>query len=297
MNNAVPMEIANNNLSLKEAGDWQIADSSIAIQNQLDEMANWYLLKHPDFVEFAKSKDAAIKLKTNPEAREELLTYPGLKAIAAHEIAHHYYNKNTHAGKIIARKLAEAAHSQTGLDIHPGTKIGDNCFIDHSTGDVVGETAKIGNNTVIYHGVTLGAVGTAKDTNHRHPEIGDNCLISVGTNILGNVKIGNKVIIGSTVDIRGNNLKIGNGVEIKSGAHISDGNQIADGIKIGERAVIPWNTGLININVPDDCMVVKEGDKLKAVSLAGNENILQGIMKEVKSMAERCVGKLGFAGL
>lgn len=95
----------------------------------------------------------------------------------------------------MARYLSERSKRKTGIEIHPGATIGENLFIDHGTGVVIGETVIIGNNVTIYHGVTLG--GTGKEKGKRHPTIGDNVLIGAGAKLLGNITIGNNVKIGA----------------------------------------------------------------------------------------------------
>lgn len=227
-------------LRLRKASDWVLTGSSLDVQAQLDDMAKWYVLNHPEFVKVAQEKDPAIRDKDINFARGELCFYPGVKAIAAHEIAHQLYHdvKHKHSSRILARKLAEAAHSQTGIDIHPGTQIGENCFIDHGTGDVIGETAKIGNSTVIYQGVTLGAYRTAKNPGERHPIIGSNCTISSGVNVLGHVMVGDNVVIGPAAQLRGNHIVIGDNVKIGASAQIGENNIIDSGVWIGDGVVI-----------------------------------------------------------
>ncbi len=168
------------------------------LQDLLTEMAQNYVNAHlpsdnekPEnlsFVSFAVQNDPALKNRKPEDVSAELATYPGVIAIAAHDVAYELYKKGRFAD---ARILSEAAHSRTGIDIHPGTKIEKNCFIDHGTGDVIGETAEIGKNTVIYHGVTLGGWSGGKTKvapEHRHPVIGSNCVISTDVKILGNVQ-------------------------------------------------------------------------------------------------------------
>lgn len=269
----VSNQVPDDELRRKTVSDWQISGkSSLQLQRQLDDMARWYLLNHKDFIVFAKNRDAAIQGKEDAYVKDELLSYPGVKAIAAHEIAHHLYKNGGEANKILARKLAEAAHSQTGIDIHPGTEIGRNCFLDHGTGDVIGETAKIGNNSMIYHGVTLGAYGKAADSAHRHPEIGDNCTISVGANVLGNVKIGNDVTILPSAQLRGNNIKIGNDVRIGASAQIGDGNIIGGGVQIGDGVIIPKTKKVRTITTDELPVVYKNGD-IKMRGIPANSQI------------------------
>jgi serine O-acetyltransferase len=134
---------------------------------------------------------------------EIVLSYPGLRAITTHRIAHELYLKNV---PLIPRIMSERAHHETGIDIHPGATIGERFFIDHGTGVVVGETAIIGNNVKIYQGVTLGALAPAKGQSlrgvKRHPTIEDDVTIYAAATILGNVTVGKGTIIGGNVWIK-----------------------------------------------------------------------------------------------
>jgi serine O-acetyltransferase len=135
---------------------------------------------------------------------EIILCYPGLAAIAVYRVAHELYMLEI---PLIPRIMAEFAHSKTGIDIHPGASIGDNFFIDHGTGVVIGETSVIGNAVRIYQGVTLGALSFKKDKDgrvmkggKRHPTIDDNVVIYAGATILGGeTVVGKNSIIGGNV--------------------------------------------------------------------------------------------------
>ena len=134
---------------------------------------------------------------------EIVLSYPGIKAITVQRIAHHLYMSNV---PLIPRMMSEHIHSQTGIDIHPGAKLGKGVFIDHGTGVVIGETAVLGDGVKIYQGVTLGALSFPKDAcgmiikgAKRHPSIGDRVTIYSGATILGDIFIGDKSIIGGNV--------------------------------------------------------------------------------------------------
>ncbi len=120
------------------------------------------------------------------------LLYPGFWILVFHRIAHFLNNIGF---KFIARMISQFARLITGIEIHPGAKIGKRLFIDHGMGIVIGETASIGDNCTIYHNVTLG--GTGRDKNKRHPDIGNNVIIGCGAKILGPIKIGNNVKIGA----------------------------------------------------------------------------------------------------
>ena len=135
----------------------------------------------------------------DPAARsfiEVLLLYPGVKAIRMHRRAHFYY---THGLAFLARYVSQRAARKTGIEIHPGATIGRRLVIDHGTGIVIGETTEIGDDVLIYQGVTLG--GTGKDTGKRHPTIGNNVMISAGAKVLGPFKIGDnsRVAAGAVV--------------------------------------------------------------------------------------------------
>ncbi len=127
-------------------------------------------------------------MERDPAARnplEILLLYPGVKAVRYHRKAHWCYE---HDFKFLARVISQISRHRTGIEIHPGAKIGRRLVIDHGMGIVIGETAEIGDDCLIYHGVTLG--GTGKDSGKRHPTIGNNVLIGTGAKVLGPFKVG-----------------------------------------------------------------------------------------------------------
>lgn len=124
----------------------------------------------------------------DPAARSGLeifLLYPGIKAVRSHRKAHWCYQHNL---KFLARAISQHSRRRTGIEIHPGATIGRRLVIDHGMGIVIGETAEIGDDCLIYHGVTLG--GTGKDVGKRHPTIGNNVLIGTGAKVLGPIKVG-----------------------------------------------------------------------------------------------------------
>lgn len=290
----------------------------VKLQEKIDTIVEKYLSTHEHIVRVAKAKDRALAGKSSDEVKQELASYPGIIAIAVHEEAHKLYTEaekledKTAANlkKIQARKLAEAAHSRTGADIHPGAQIDKDFFLDHATGVVIGETAKVGSKILMYHEVTLGAVGkcAAKD---RHPKIGNGCVLSVGAKILGNIVVGEKSRIGPNALLSGNNIElkdhvsigssvkieseredskpiiVGNHVTIGSSAKIFAGNEIADKVVIGEGAVITANTGLINQDIPAYSQVFRDGKELKIVSLMQQDkdiSILQRTVNMIKSV-------------
>ena len=122
----------------------------------------------------------------------EVFLYPSFKVMLHYRIAHRLY-QNGHF--FLARWISQRAVRKTGIEIHPGAVIGDNFFIDHGNGVIIGETAVVGNNVTLYQGVTLG--GTGKEHGKRHPTIGDNVMISAGAKIIGSFKIGENSKIGA----------------------------------------------------------------------------------------------------
>lgn len=147
-------------------------------------------------------QDAAMYDNCDPASyckEEVILCYPGFYAMAVHRLAHIMYRLKI---PILPRVIAEYAHSQTGIDIHPGATIGPHCYIDHGTGIVIGETTIIGKNVKIYQGVTLGATFVDKELSgkRRHPKIEDNVIIYAGSTILGGeTVIGHDTVIGGNV--------------------------------------------------------------------------------------------------
>ena len=137
----------------------------------------------------------------DPAARswlEILLLYPGIKAVRSHRLAHWCYRHNL---KFLARAISQRSRRRTGIEIHPGATIGRRLVIDHGMGIVIGETAEIGDDCLIYHGVTLG--GTGKDVGKRHPTIGNNVLIGTGAKVLGPIRVGdNSRIAANSVVLR-----------------------------------------------------------------------------------------------
>lgn len=127
-----------------------------------------------------------------PSRLEVLLCYPGITAVINHRIAHFFYKRGH---RIIARIISQVSRFFTGIEIHPGAKIGRGLFIDHGMGVVIGETAEVGNYVTIYHGATLG--GTGKDSGKRHPTVGNNVIIGSGARILGPLTVGDNSKIGA----------------------------------------------------------------------------------------------------
>jgi len=123
---------------------------------------------------------------------EILLLYQGLHALVAHRIAHFFYGMRMF---FFARLISQLSRQMTGIEIHPGAKIGRRLFIDHGMGVVIGETAVVGNDVLLYQGVTLG--GTGLDKGKRHPTIGNNVVVGTGAKVLGNITVGDNSYIGA----------------------------------------------------------------------------------------------------
>jgi serine O-acetyltransferase len=135
----------------------------------------------------ARERDPA-----KPTTPEVVFAYPGVHAIWGHRVSHWLWNRGA---RVAARTLAEFTRIVTGVDIHPGAVLGPGLFIDHATGVVIGETAEVGEDVTLYHGVTLGGSGT--DTGKRHPTVGDRVTIGAGAKVLGPIKIGDDSRIGA----------------------------------------------------------------------------------------------------
>ncbi|BDG45526.1 MULTISPECIES: serine O-acetyltransferase [Parageobacillus] len=187
-------------------------------------------------------EDIEVVFEQDPAARsylEVILTYSGLHAIWAHRIAHALYKRKFY---FLARLISQISRFFTGIEIHPGAKIGRRFFIDHGMGVVIGETCEIGDNVTVYQGVTLG--GTGKEKGKRHPTIKDNCLIAAGAKVLGSITIGenSKIGAGSVVlkDVPPNSTVVGipgrvvvrDGVKVKKDLNHTDlPDPVADRIK------------------------------------------------------------------
>jgi len=139
------------------------------------------------YFDVVKARDPAVKNNL-----EIILTYPGVHVLWFHKFGHFLYRKNRF---VIARLISQIGRFFTGIEIHPGAQIGPGLFIDHGMGVVIGETAEVGKNVLLFHGVTLG--GTGKDTGKRHPTVGDNVIIGAGAKILGPITIGDNAKVGA----------------------------------------------------------------------------------------------------
>lgn len=207
-------------------------------------------------------EDIAVVFEQDPAARtylEVILTYSGLHAIWAHRIAHALFKRKLF---FLARVISQISRFFTGIEIHPGAKIGRRFFIDHGMGVVIGETCEIGDNVTVFQGVTLG--GTGKEKGKRHPTIKDNALIATGAKVLGSITIGenSKIGAGSVVlkDVPPNSTVVG----------IPGRVVIQDGIRIGK--------DLNHCDLPDPI-----NDRLKEL-----EQEINRLQKELKeAMLER----------
>ncbi len=140
-----------------------------------------------DHISAIKREDPAAK-----SSLEILLCYPGLHAVLFHRGAHWLYRRKLF---VAARFVSQFARFLTGIEIHPGAKIGARLFIDHGLGVVIGETAEIGDDVLLYQGVTLG--GTGSERGKRHPTLGNRVMVSTGAAVLGNIKLGDDVKVGA----------------------------------------------------------------------------------------------------
>ena len=163
-----------------------------------------------DFIKSIKDRDPAAK-----STLSIVLTYPGVKAVFFHQIANFFHLAGFH---LIARIISQTTRFFTGIEIHPGAKIGKNLFIDHGMGVVIGETSEIGDNVTIYHNATLGGISPSINSNEqrhvkRHPTLKDNVVVGSGAQVLGPIEVGKNAKIGSnavvTKDVPENAVMIG----------------------------------------------------------------------------------------
>ena len=166
--------------------------------NYTESIEKGAMLMFEKIIENIKSDIDTVK-RRDPAARstlEILLTYSGLHAIIMYRAAHWFHTKRLYT---VARCISQFARFLTGIEIHPGAKIGKGFFIDHGSGVVIGETTEIGDNCLLYQGVTLG--GTGKDKGKRHPTLGNNVMVGSGARVLGPIKVGDnsKIAAGAVV--------------------------------------------------------------------------------------------------
>ena len=147
-----------------------------------------------DYLESIKKREPAAK-----SLASIILTYPGVKAVFFHQVSNFFYKAGF---DLIARIISQTVRFFTGIEIHPGAKIGKNLFIDHGMGVVIGETSEIGDNVTIYHAVTLGGSSPSIDSERqrhekRHPTIGNDVVVGSGAQIIGPIKVGSNARIAS----------------------------------------------------------------------------------------------------
>lgn len=212
-------------------------------------------------------KDIKVIFERDPAVRsvaEIFLCYPGFHAVRFHHFAHWLW---THGFKLPARFISHLSRGLTGIEIHPGATIGEGFFIDHGMGVVIGETAEIGRNVTLYHGVTLG--GTTWNKGKRHPTLEDNVIVGAGAAILGAIRIGenSKVGSGSVVnrDVPPNSTVVG----IPGRVVYREGNVYADPSGVG--------------GTPDP-----EGKALKCLTdqLRALEERMEAVTKELDTVKE-----------
>ena len=162
------------------------------IYSSLNLSSNYYIHLMKDYLESIKKRDPAAKSLVSI-----ILTYPGVKAVFFHQISNFFYKAGF---DLVARIVSQIIRFFTGIEIHPGAKIGRKLFIDHGMGVVIGETSEIGDNVTIYHNVTLGGSSPSIDSERqrhekRHPTIGNDVVIGSGAQIIGPIKVGNNARI------------------------------------------------------------------------------------------------------
>ena len=202
------------------------------------------------------NEDIDAVMERDPAVRSRLevfFLYPSFKAIRAYRRAHWWYIRGHY---FIARWISQNAIRRTGIEIHPGAKIGKKLFIDHGSGVVIGETAEIGDNCTIYQGVTLG--GTGKDIGKRHPTLGNNVMVGSGAKVLGPFKVGDnsKIAANAVVlkEVPSNSTAVGIPASVV----------IRDGVKV-EKVEID----LDQIHIPDPIKDEIAGLRKEVERLAG----------------------------
>lgn len=240
-----------------------------------------FLLNSLPEIRTAVKQDIQAAFDGDPAAKtldEIVLSYPGVRALTIHRIAHCLYEKKV---PLIPRMMGEYAHRITGIDIHPGARMGSAVFIDHGTGVVIGETAVIGSGVKIYQGVTLGALSFPKDAcgkiikgAKRHPTIEDNVTIYAGATILGSVVIGRGSVIGGNVWITEN---------VEPGTKISIAPPQLTIFKSVRKTPSGWE--LLSEETRKDMLVSAEAVLSKALAIRKNETTLLIYDKPTESVA------------
>lgn len=182
-------------------------------------------LRHLKLAVARMKEDLDAAMREDPAARsrfEVAVAYPGVHAIWTHRLAHALWGRST-ALQPLARIISQVARALTGIEIHPGAVIGRRFFIDHGMGVVIGETAVVGDDVLMYHQVTLG--GRARGRFKRHPTIGDRVLLGAGAKIIGNIHVGDDAKIGANALVV-KDVKAG-GVVVGIPSQLHDGDVIA----------------------------------------------------------------------
>ena len=223
-------------------------------------------------------EDIQTALRKDPAARNalEVWTYAGLWAVLSHRMAHSLWR---HGIKFPSRLLSQIARSFTGIEIHPGATIGRRFFIDHGMGVVIGETAEIGDDVLMYHQVTLG--GTSLERVKRHPTIGNNVLIGMGAKVIGAITVGDNVRIGANAvvirDVPANATVVGvpGKVVKQDGEYVN----IAKGITTGD------GHGHVHRPAPPPPAVMDPS--VNAIDPQGE--VIQHLLREIEGLRERLV--------
>ncbi|MCR6098366.1 serine O-acetyltransferase [Salipaludibacillus agaradhaerens] len=212
--------------------------------------------------------DVDVVLEQDPAARnrlEVIINYSGVHAIWCHRFTHWLWNKKWY---FIARFISQVSRFFTGIEIHPGAKIGQRLFIDHGMGVVIGETCEIGDNVTIFQGVTLG--GTGKEKGKRHPTLEDHVMVASGAKVLGSMRIGHhsRIGAGSVVlkEVPPNSTVVGipgrivvqDGIKIKDNLdHISLPDPVADKFKALEEELLEVKKELLELKKREATQIEK----------------------------------------
>ena len=216
--------------------------------------------------------------KNDPAARSSLeiiLTYPGIKALAAHRLSHFLWK---HSFKLIARMHSQFWRFWTQIEIHPGAEIAEGVFIDHGSGLVIGETAIVEKGVMLYHGVTLG--GTGKDVGKRHPTVREGALVSAHAQVIGPIEIGkNAKVVNSLITggakVEGTviNSVIGSKVTIEEGAIVKDSVIFSNTI-IKKGAVINYSIIDEDVTIGENAIIGEEKNENVKIAVVGRDVVV-----------------------
>ena len=258
---AIPLKMPDAVVARAGAPAPQTVLSFTPLESQVRGFSEAYLKKHPGYVETVKRNDPVLREVSGQDLIDSVLLYQGLHAIALHQAAHENYeqyiaardagDRKTASMRLIkSRGISQGVRRLTaGIEIHPGAQIGENFFIDHGAGVVIGETCEIGNNVSLYHDVTLGAAaGKEAETNRygikrRHPKIGSDrpdskgVTLSKGVAVLGPITIGDGSTLASCALLEGK-IVTGEDVSIGTEALVKGDVTIGKGVRIGAAAHI-----------------------------------------------------------